>query len=78
MVIDQDTWILNVSRKMKFAANVPEGYRHYCQIRLPTELTKEQAQQRAEEIAFHFRMDDTTEWKFDLTRWEMRGHSVSF
>lgn len=71
---DQDTWSLNVAR----LASDRKRHEHYCEIRLPPTHTKEEAQQKADQIASMFWCDSHADWKFTLTRWELRGQEVSF
>lgn len=63
----QDTWILNVATKNG------GRYVHYCRIELPSDLTLEQATVRAGCIADSLRHNFNIDWKFSLTRWELRG-----
>lgn len=74
----QDTWLLNLASRPNTAAK-GESFRHYARIELPAELTQEQAQARAKAITTAIETAlSRQEWSFSLTRWELRGHDVSF
>jgi hypothetical protein len=68
MVVDQDTWELNVAH---------EG-RHYCQVRLPSHMTPDEAKTRAGAIRFALQESLGVGISCRLTRWELRGHTLEF
>lgn len=73
----QDTWILNVA-KLRSDKDA-DTYEHFCRIELPAILSKQEAKERADIISAQFFSGFvSTNWKFTLTRWELRGQDISF
>jgi len=74
---EQDTWELNIAW-LKQDQN-QKYWEHYGRVVLPTTMTKQEAQMRSEAISHAIQTAyPDVEYKFKLSRWELRGREVSF
>jgi len=82
MAYTQDTWVLNVATRPN--GYVPRdqwdtGFRHFARIELPPELNEAMAYERACLIVAAFEQGlPESNWKLELTRWELRGYKREF
>ena len=64
-----------------YELNIASAGRHYARVRFPTDLTKGEAQERAETIAMALQAHESSDkarYSFGLTRIECVGKEVSF